>query len=152
MFFCAEFCQQKRKNVLSHVYRVAMLLFLSTKTSVPKPSGSCFCSVMVCGCQTAAQTLTGRVWTFCQRVLAVTRRKSPFCSALCDPRSLVPHMSPVRPCCSLGIPGIAVGVTEKQVRAIFPGELERRALRTDGGRHVPGDRPLLSPGRKKIPK
>ena len=126
-----------------------MLLFLSMKTPVAKPSGSCFCSVVVCGCQTAAQTLTWRVWSFCQRVLAVTRRKSPFCSALLDPRSLVPHMSPVMSCYSLATLGIAVGVTEKQVKAMFFGEMERRALRTDGGRHVSGNRPLLSLGRRK---
>jgi hypothetical protein len=68
-FFCAEFCQQKTKNVISQDYRVATLLFLSVKTSVAKPSGSCFFSVVVYGCQTAAQTIT---W----RVLAVTPKES----------------------------------------------------------------------------
>jgi hypothetical protein len=82
-----------------------MLLFLSMKTSVAEPSSSCFCSVVVCGYQTAAQTLTWMVWTFCQRMLAVTRRKSPFCFALWVPLSLVPHVSPVRPCCGLATPG-----------------------------------------------
>jgi len=147
-----NFVNRTLKNVISHVYRVAMLLFLSMKTSVAKPSGSCFCSVVVCVCHKQPHKPSTVGTGLSVRVLAVTRRKSPFCSALWDPRSLLPHMSPVRPCCSLATPGIAFGVAETQVKGMFRGEMESRALRTDGGRRVPGDRPLLSPGRKKRPK
>ena len=84
-----SFCQQKTKNVISHVYRAIMVLNLSMKTSVAKLPGSCFCSAVVCGCHTAAQTLTlGGGLVFLSESVGCHTPKEPHSAPRCGTRVL----------------------------------------------------------------